>query len=138
MGSGALFTTRTELRNKVAQVALVGELDVSSVPTLAEGLAPYLSDGVAGIVIDLRELTFLDSSGLHMLLDAKRRTAESGQRLVLVGATESSRRLFELTKTLFLLDEQEAVVLLDQFTGGRARRTARMPIMSKESKESHV
>lgn len=133
MGSEPPFTIRTELRNSVAQVALVGELDMGSVSALEAYLAPYLSDGVAGLVIDLRELTFLDSSGLHALVDAKRRAAAGGQRLVLIAPTESSRRLFELTQTLFLLDEEEGVVLLDQFTGGRARRIGRTAITGEES-----
>lgn len=133
MGSGPMFTTRTEVRKKVAEVALVGELDMRSAPVLEEDLARCIGDGVAGVVIDLRELTFLDCSGLHTLVDAKRRATASGQRLVLVGATESTRRLFELTKTLFLLDEQGGVVLLDQFTGGQARRAARAPITGEES-----
>ena len=133
MGSGPMFATRTEVRRKVAEVALVGELDMRSASVLEEDLARYIGDGVAGVVIDLRELTFLDSSGLHTLVDAKRRATASGQRLVLVGATESTRRLFELTKTLFLLDEQDGVVLLDQFTGGQARRRARTPVTGEES-----
>lgn len=112
-----LFTTRTESRNRVANVALVGELDMAAVPILEEDLAPVEGDGVVAIVLDLRELTFLDGSAVHALLAAKQRAKANGHRVVVVGADQTSRRLFELTNTQFLLDERDALDVLEQFTG---------------------
>lgn len=112
-----LFTTRTESRNRVANVALVGELDMAGVPILEEDLAPIEGDGVVAIVLDLRELTFLDGSAVHALLAAKQRAKANGHRVVVVGADQTSRRLFELTNTQFLLDERDALDVLEQFTG---------------------
>ena len=112
-----LFTTRTEWRNRVANVALVGELDMAGVPILEEDLAPVEGNGVVAIVLDLRELTFLDGSAVHALLAAKLRAKANGHRVVVVGADEASRRLFELTNTQFLLDERDALDVLEQFTG---------------------
>ena len=55
MGSEPLFTTRTEWRNRVANVALVGEFDLAGVPTLEKDLAPVESNGVRAILLDLVE-----------------------------------------------------------------------------------
>ncbi len=41
---------------------------------------------------------------------------------MLIGRSPNARRMFELTGTEFLLDEQEAVSLFDQFIGSRADR----------------
>jgi anti-anti-sigma factor len=100
-------------------VALVGEFDLAGVPTLEKDLAPVESNGVRAILLDLRELTFLDGSAVHALVAAKRRAKANGHQLVVVGADSSSRRLFELTRTQFLLDERDALDVLEQFMGDR-------------------
>lgn len=118
MGVPPLFSTRTESRNGVARIALSGELDMSTVRFMAESLARFENDGVGAIILDLRELTFLDSAGLHAFLQARDRASKNGHRLVMVGASHQARRVFELTGTGFLLDGQDAVSVLHQFAGG--------------------
>jgi hypothetical protein len=68
--------------------------------------------------------TFLDCSALHAFLAARDRAKMNGHRLILVGASSLARRLFELAGTGFLLDEQEAVSVLDRFTGSKERLAA--------------
>ena len=125
MGSEPLFTTRTESRNRVANVALVGELDIASIPMLEEDLAPVEGNGVVSIVLDLRELSFLDGSAVHALVAAHQRAQANGHRLVVVGADQRSKRLFELTRTQFLLAERDTLDVLEQFAGGRTGPTGR-------------
>lgn len=127
MGPGPSFTTRIESRNGVARVSLVGDLDVATVPVLEAELARVEGDGVGGVMLDLRDLAFIDSSGLQAVLLARSRAEGNGHRLILIGARATARRLFELTGTEFLLDEQEAVSLLDQFTGGTRRAALATP-----------
>ena len=124
MGARPGFTAKAESRNGVARISLAGELDMSTAPVVTEELARLDQDGVVGIILDLRDLTFIDSGGLNAFLQAWDRAKTNGHRLILVGASESARRLFELTGTQFLLDDQEAVTLLDQFTGSKTRRAA--------------
>ena len=100
------FGTRVEEHDGVAVMALGGELDTATVPILREELATLEGNGVSTIVLDLRGLTFIDSSGLLALLEARRRAMSNGHRLVLSGASRAAQRLFELTETQFLLDEQ--------------------------------
>lgn len=121
MGSSPQFNARIEARNGVAWVALSGELDLVSAPVLKEHLTQFEHDGFSAIMLDLRDLTFIDSQGLHALLRASDRAKMNGHRLILVGASPEARHLFELTKTQFLLDEEEAVSMFGQFTRGKLR-----------------
>jgi anti-sigma B factor antagonist len=118
MGFSPQFIARIESRNGVARIALEGELDMASVPVLSDHLERFEANGIAGIMLDLRELTFADCSGLRVFLAARERSNANGHRFILVGVSPAGRRLFELTRTQFLLDEQEAVSLLDRFTRG--------------------
>jgi anti-sigma B factor antagonist len=120
------LTTRIDSRNGVASITLSGELDVATVPLLERHLALFESNGIGGIILDLRELTFLDYSGLHVFLAAHARAKAAGRKLILIGATHAARRLFELTYTEFLLDDGDAAGVLDQFTSHQGRRTARI------------
>ena len=101
------FGTRVEEHDGVAVMALSGELDKATVPILRKTLAPFEGNGVSTIVLDLRDLTFIDSSGLLAFLEARRRAMSNGHRLLLSGASPAARRLFELTGTQSLLDERE-------------------------------
>ena len=127
MGPITKFTARTESRNGVVRIALGGELDMAAAPALREELDRVEQDGVAAVMLDLRDLTFIDSSGLHVFLQAKNRARLNGHRVILVGATPLAERLFELTGTQFLLDGEHAVSWLDKFTGGRSTGAARDP-----------
>jgi anti-anti-sigma factor len=122
MGSAPLLTAHVESRNGVARIAVSGELDLSTVPALMEQLAHVEQDGVTAIMLDLRDLTFIDSSGLHALLQARDRAKTNGHRLIWVGAGPPARGLFEITGTQFLLDEHEAVGAMEQFTRSNADR----------------
>lgn len=123
MGSDPGFTARSDSRNGVASIALSGELDMATVPYLDGHLAPFESNGVSAIMLDLRELTFIDSTGLHALVQARERAKTNGQRLILLGTRPSARRLFEVTCTEFLLDDPEVLNVIKQFTGTRTSMT---------------
>ena len=124
MGSDPLFSALAESRNGVARVALSGELDLSTVPVLEEQLSPFEQDGVAAIMLDLGDLTFTDSTGLHAFLQASIRAKGKGKRLCVVGASARMRHLFEMTRTDFLLDEPDTLSVMDQFTGSGGRRAS--------------
>jgi anti-sigma B factor antagonist len=73
---------------------LVGELDLSTAPLLAEAIHDRL--GLDGdLVLDLSELTFIDSAGIRSLLDASHQLQGRG-RLVLRSPTAAVSRVFEV------------------------------------------
>jgi anti-sigma B factor antagonist len=103
MGFVPSFDARAESRNGIARIALAGELDVATVGVLNERMAAFEDDGVSAIMLDLRELTFIDSSGLLAFLQARTRAKANGHRFLLVGASPAARRLFALTRTETIL-----------------------------------
>lgn len=117
MGTEQL-TVSIESRNGVANVALSGELDLATVPILKEHLAHLEREDVIAIVIDLRDLAFLDCSGLRAFLAGRDHARANGHRFVMVGAGSSTRRLLALTGTEYLIDDDETADMLARFTGG--------------------
>jgi len=79
--------------------ALSGEIDLSTVAELEERLGDSLEAGPRLLVVDLREVTFLDSSGLRLLLHLDERQRSAGGRMVLVRGGRRVERVFELTGT---------------------------------------
>ena len=117
MGTSQALTTRIDARNGVTSIALLGELDMATVPILNDQLTALERSGAMAILLDLRELRFIDSSGLHALLRAHKRFETTGHRFLLVGASPIARRLCEITGTEFLLDAKGTADLLGRFTG---------------------
>ena len=79
----------------VRVVAVSGELDLDTMAELSEALAA--GNGFATTVVDLRGVTFIDSSGVSGLLSAARRARDAGERLVCVPGPQPIQRVFELT-----------------------------------------
>jgi anti-sigma B factor antagonist len=79
----------------VRVVAVRGELDLDTMGELNDALAE--GDDVATTVVDLRGLTFIDSSGVSGVLAAARRARDVGERLVCVPGSQPIQRVFQLT-----------------------------------------
>jgi anti-sigma B factor antagonist len=82
-----------------ALIALSGELDLSGAPALDQEIEELSRrPGVQRVVLDLRGLDFLDSSGLRVVALAERRLRSGGRGLVLVRGNENVQRVFEITR----------------------------------------
>jgi anti-sigma B factor antagonist len=79
--------------------ALAGELDPHTAPQLQEELDAVRGVGHGGttFVLDLGELTFIDSSGLRVLISAQKEIETAGGRLVLRRPSATAHRLLEIT-----------------------------------------
>ena len=92
-------------------VALEGEIDLSLVPEAERLIAEAEAEKPGRLVIDLRQVTFMDSSGLRVLLTAHRRAGEEGRDFALVKGSDTVTRLLDVTglsERLELLDEPPA------------------------------
>jgi anti-sigma B factor antagonist len=89
-----------------AHVVLSGELDIATAPKLEEEVRRLEEEGRGLIVLDLRGLEFMDSSGLRALLAADTRARERGARVVLVRGDERIQRVLRITR----LDERLEIV----------------------------
>jgi anti-anti-sigma factor len=65
------------------RLALHGELDMRTLGQLAERVTEQLDDGANDLTLDLRELAFMDSSGLRLLIELHHRSRQEGWSLKL-------------------------------------------------------
>ena len=85
------------LRQANAQVVqLVGELDIEGAPLSRRALGRACAEGQPTVFLDLSGLTFMDSSGVHMIIEAHRHLTDEDRELVIMRAPRQVRRLLEL------------------------------------------
>ena len=92
---------------------LSGELDISVEAEYAAALDTALATGSATLLLDLRDLEFMDSCGIRMLLDAQRHCAAHNRRLVLVRPPRAVLRPLDicgLTGHFEMVDAPEALL----------------------------
>ena len=77
-------------------LALKGELDLAGAPSLEHSIEALPWSQLAELVFDLAELTFIDSTGLSVLIQASQRAATAGLRFSIVRAPEQPRKLFTI------------------------------------------
>ena len=85
-------------------IRLRGELDLNTAPRVEEELRDAEGRGATTIVLDLRELRFMDSTGLRLVIDADARARESGGRLLIVRGPDTVQRVFRVTRLEERLD----------------------------------
>ncbi len=78
-------------------IALSGELDLASSPDLEQKLDEVFASDAELVVLDLRELEFMDSTGLSVLIRAHQTAEEARRRLYLVKGPPQVQRLLTLT-----------------------------------------
>lgn len=78
---------------EVVRITLAGELDLATTPEVEPVLR---ANGVRQRVLDLRELTFMDSSGLRLILSAHAAARRDGGILEIVPGPPSVQRVFQI------------------------------------------
>jgi anti-anti-sigma factor len=117
---GRRFALR-EVRDREAQIIMLsGELDLATASELALAIGVAEATSATVIVLDLRELEFIDSSGIHAVVDARRRV---GERLILVRGTGCVQRVFELCGLVECLSFVDAPPQPDKAGGAAALAT---------------
>ncbi len=89
LAAAETFSTRASRRDGVVWLALGGELDVFTAPRLRSSLDEAVDSDSEPLVLDLRGLEFLDSSGLAVILGVHERREQAGTeplRLVIRGS----------------------------------------------------
>jgi anti-sigma B factor antagonist len=75
----------------------VGELDLDTAPRLEQELAAARAAGARSVVLDLRDLTFMDSTGLRLVIRWDTAAKEEGFEFAIVPGVEVVQRVFRLT-----------------------------------------
>jgi anti-anti-sigma factor len=94
-----VFEFATHEQGDSAVVRLVGELDLAEVAPLKAELDRLCANGLDRLTVDLRELDFLDSTGLHLLMQLRSHCESQELPLTLVPGPPSVQRLFQITGT---------------------------------------
>lgn len=103
------LTVRRE--GDAAVVVPVGALDLATVPLLERELEALAS--VPLLIVDLRSIESIDSTGLNVLLGGRQRALKTGQVFAVVKGPEHVQRLFSLTgvaDVLTLVDAPEELL----------------------------
>jgi anti-anti-sigma factor len=97
MGDPETLTIRRDVRGGSARLTPAGELDLATVPQLEREVEAVLSQGLREVVIDLGELTFMDSSALRLFLTLSQRARGEGFTLSMVNPAEQVRSVLQIT-----------------------------------------
>jgi anti-sigma B factor antagonist len=95
----------TTTNGTVAVIVATGELDLSGAAVLEAEIERLAAEPELGtVVLDMRGLEFMDSSGLRLVVLADMRAREAGRRFALVRGSETVHRVFEITRMSDRLD----------------------------------
>lgn len=99
----------------VTVVEVEGELVVGNRRELKDEVLSRLGEGDDKFVLDFEDASYIDSSGLGVLVSLSKRIREQGGELRLAGLDDDLRTLFELTRldTLFQIAEDRNAALAD-------------------------
>lgn len=105
-GEGLSVEVRVTAYDGVTTVRLAGELDTYTVPDVRAAFTRLVVTPGTQVVVDLRDVSFIDSSGLGALIGLHHRLAAAGARLQLLSGGVASR-LLELTHLDQVIDVLE-------------------------------
>jgi anti-sigma B factor antagonist len=94
-------------------VRLTGEIDMYRTPQVLEALEPRMQPCPQRVIVDLSEVSYMDSSGVGTLVHLFRRINSHNGKLILVNPNQRVRSIFEITRLdrFFTIchDHQEAL-----------------------------
>ena len=90
------LTIRSERHGCTHVITVVGELDVSTGQRVEDALQAVEATDVEQVIVDLAGLTFVDSSGVHIIARAEERCRTTAKRLVLRPGAAQIQRVFAL------------------------------------------
>ena len=112
------FDVTAEDRGDLVHLRLSGELDISTAPKVEDELARVEPNRPELIVLDLRNLAFMDSTGLRLLIAADTRARQQNRRLTIVKGPEAVQRVFRITRL------EERLEIVDEVPSGAAEATS--------------
>jgi anti-sigma B factor antagonist len=101
------------LNDDTTVIVVGGEVDLFTAPDLKAAIGQSLDAGRSRVVVDLTDTTFLDSSGLGVLVGALQRLRDRGGALAIVNVDASIARTFSITgldQILAISDTRDAAI----------------------------
>jgi anti-sigma B factor antagonist len=110
------LSVEISIYGQTANVALTGELDIATAPALEQKLSRLPREGVARVMLDMRALSFIDSTGLRVVLGLADGLTLSSAGVVIIRGPEAVQRVFALTgadRELVMIDDPSELDGLD-------------------------
>ena len=82
---------------ETAVFVLSGEIDAHTAPSFAARFDPLPAGADAAVILDMAEVTFMDSSGLRVLIELNRRASESGLAMIVRAPSRAVARIIEIS-----------------------------------------
>jgi anti-anti-sigma factor len=109
-----LADVRFEPRDDVVVARMQGEIDMSNADELGGALGSQVSRDVRALVLDLREIAYLDSAGVRLIYSLRQRLDHRGQQLRIVvtpgGPIADTLRIADVPRTVGALETVDAAV----------------------------
>jgi anti-sigma B factor antagonist len=115
------FRLARRLDPEFTVLEVAGEVDLLTAGRLTGEIDREVRCGTGDVVVDLRRTEFLDSAGVHILLNAQRRLTRQGRGLAIICPDGPVRRVFELAR---LIETLGVVESLREYRRAAARRRA--------------
>jgi anti-sigma B factor antagonist len=90
-------------------LTITGELDIATVPVVRERLTALTDGGARRIVVDLRDVSFMDSTGLAAFIHAKMRLGDRGHMTLVMEPDSYARLIFEVAGLVGVLEVVETL-----------------------------
>ena len=96
--------------NDIQIIKISGEVDIYNCNNLKQMFMTKLEQGFKKFLFDMDELTYIDSSGIGILIFIKTTVNKNGGKMVVTGVKDSVHKIFELTKlsSFFTIADEQA------------------------------
>lgn len=85
-------------------IIVKGEVDIYSVGKFREAIERLINSKVSEINLDCTDLTYMDSTGMGVLIELRKKTMESGQKLVIMNPRKNIKKLLDITGVTQIID----------------------------------
>jgi anti-sigma B factor antagonist len=100
------FSFEVKESSESARLILRGELDMASAPAANYALVDLLGRGFDRVIVDLRELEFMDSTGVKFLIDARDAAGELGVKIAIAYDGDLVERVLKVSGVATLLERE--------------------------------
>jgi anti-sigma B factor antagonist len=88
----------TQRQNRSNVLKLKGEIDLHVSPTVTASLNEMIEKKPERLVVDLSQVSYMDSAGLAVLIEAMQKVEAYGGKFMLAGLQETVRSIFEISR----------------------------------------
>ena len=83
--------------SKTNMVSIRGEIDIYSIEKFRDTIEEKIKTQASEIILDCSELSYMDSTGMGVLIEIRNKTKELGQKIIMMNPRPNIRKLLALT-----------------------------------------